>query len=340
MAARRQQTGVRMPMAALVAAAVVAGSLSSAAQGRGWRAYVTNFDGDGISVVDLDRRAVIATVETGRKPHGVAVAPDGSNVFVSNEEDGTLAIIDPVQHRVRATVPVGGRPHQLEVTPDGRHVLVPLNDKAAVAVFDVVARRVVRTIPLGRAPHIVRRLPGTDRYLVTSEGDAKLVLLGAGWDVLSEIPIFAQPRVPAITPAGDRIYQTIRWLNGALVVDPAKGVVVDRIALGERQFANEGKDAHGVAVTPDGSEVWIATQTTDSVSIVRATNHEVRGQLPVGKDPNWIEMTPDGTTAVVSNTGGNSVTIIDVRGRRVLGTVRVGLGPKRLVVAAAPPDSR
>jgi len=337
MAARFQHTGARATMIALVAAVVVGSSLLSTAQGPGWRAYVTNFDGDGISVVDLDRRAVIATVKTGRKPHGVVVAPDGSNLFVSNEGDGTLTIIDPVRHRVRATVPVGGAPHQIEITRDGRHVLVPLNDKAAVAVFDVAAGRVVRTIPVGRAPHIIRHLPGSDRYLVTSEGDAKLVVLGAEWRVVGEIPIFAQPRVPAITPAGDRIYQTIRWLNGALVVDPAKGMVVDRIALGEPRFAVEGKDAHGVAVTPDGTELWIATQTTDSVSVVDARDHQVRGQLPVGRDPNWIEITADGATAVISNTGGNSVTLIDVRGRRVLETVPVGPGPKRLAVAAAPP---
>jgi YVTN family beta-propeller protein len=78
--------------------------------------------------------------------------------------------------------------------------------------------------------------------------------------------------------------------------------------------------------------VWIATQTTDDVTIVGTAAHDVRGRVPVGRDPNWIEMTPDGSTAVVSNTGGNSVTLIDVRGRRVIGTVPVGPGPKRLMI--------
>lgn len=262
------------------------------------------------------------------------MAPDGSSIFVSNEDDGTLTIIDPVHHRVRATVPVGGAPHQIEVTRDGRHVLIPLHDKGAVAVFDVATARVVRTIAVGRGPHIIRNMPGSDHYLVTSEGDAKLVVLGAEGRIVREIAMFAQPRVPAITPAGDRIYQTIRWLNGVLVIDTATGAIVDRIPLGEPQFAKEGKDAHGVAVTPDGSELWITTQTTDSVTVVGTRDHEVRARLPVGRDPNWIEMTADGATAVISNTGGNSVTLVDVRTRRVLDTVNVGAGPKRLSLAA------
>lgn len=330
----------QLSMIACAVALAVGSSPSPAAQGQTWRAYVTNFDGDGISVVDLAGRTIIATVKTGRKPHGVAVAPDGSSIFVSNEADGTLTIIDAVRHQVRASEAVGGAPHQIEVTRDGRQVLVPLNDKAAVAVFDVATSRVVRTIPVGRGPHIIRSIPGRDQYLVTSEGDAKLVVLSANGDVVQEIPMFAQPRVPAITPAGDRIYQTIRWLNGLLVVDRAKGAVVDRIALGEPQFAVEGKDAHGVAVTPDGSELWITTQTTDSVTVVGTKEHDVRARLAVGRDPNWIEITGDGATAVVSNTGGNSITLIDVRTRRVVETIDVGAGPKRLVVAAVPGGSK
>lgn len=300
-----------------------------------WHAYVTNFDGDGISIVDLQRQAAVATVKTGKKPHGVAVTPDGTTIVVSNEGDGTLTVIDSASHQVRLTLPLGGIPHQLETTADGRHVLVPLNDKGTVAVVDIAAGRVTRTIPIGRGLHIIRRYPDESRYLITSEGDAKVAVLdGSTWRVHRDIPLFAQPRVPGIAPRGDRIYQTIRWLNGALVIDPLKGVVVERVALGEPQFASEGKDAHGVAVTPDGAELWVTTQTTDSVTVVATTDHEVRGRLAVGRDPNWIEITPDGATAVVSNTGGNSVSLIDVRERRVVGTVPVGPGPKRLTLAA------
>ncbi|HMB06955.1 MAG TPA: beta-propeller fold lactonase family protein, partial [Isosphaeraceae bacterium] len=131
-----------------------------------------------------------------------------------------------------------------------------------------------------------------------------------------------------------RIYQTIRWLNGALVLDPVKQQVVDRISLGEPTFASEGKDAHGIAVTPDGKQLWLSTQTTNNVTIFDTNDHQVIGRVSVGRDPNWIEFTPDGKFAFVSNTGSNDVTLIDVDRQKVVATVAVGASPKRLAVGS------
>lgn len=163
----------------------------------------------------------------------------------------------------------------------------------------------------------------------------KLLALDAQtWEVVGETPLLAFPRVVAVTPAGDRLFQTIRWLNGALVIDPAGRKVVDRIALGEPKFAEEGKDAHGLAVTPDGKELWITTQTTDEVTVIDVATLKPIGRVKVGRDPNWVGFTPDGRLAVISNTGSGDATIVDVRGRNATGTVKVGAQPKRLAVGA------
>lgn len=39
------------------------------------RAFVTNFGGAGVSVIDPERERVVAHGKTGAKPHGVAIAP-------------------------------------------------------------------------------------------------------------------------------------------------------------------------------------------------------------------------------------------------------------------------
>jgi YVTN family beta-propeller protein len=112
----------------------------------------------------------------------------------------------------------------------------------------------------------------------------------------------------------------------------AKHKVVDRIALGETKFASEGKDAHGIGLTPDGSQIWLSTQTTDLVTVLDSSTYKILGRIPVGRDPNWLDFTPDGKFAVVSNTGSNDVSIIDVALQQVVATVKVGPSPKRLVV--------
>ncbi len=113
---------------------------------------------------------------------------------------------------------------------------------------------------------------------------------------------------------------------------PAAEKVV--IALGEPKFAAEGKDAHGLAVTPDGKELWLTTQTNDLVTVLSVGGHKVLAQVKVGQDPNWIGFTPDGMTAVVGNTGSGDVSLVDVKTRKVTGTVKVGKSPKRLAVGS------
>jgi len=96
--------------------------------------------------------------------------------------------------------------------------------------------------------------------------------------------------------------------------------VVDRIALGESKFAEEGKDAHGLSVTPDEKQLWLTTQTTNDVTIIDTSDNKIIGRVFVGRDPNWIAFTPDGALAVVSNTGTGDVSIIDVQQRKVVAT--------------------
>jgi YVTN family beta-propeller protein len=168
----------------------------------------------------------------------------------------------------------------------------------------------------------------------------KLVSLDATtWEVTGETPLFAWPRVLAVSADGSRVFQTIRWLNGALVIDPDRQAVVDRIALGEPAFAAEGKDAHGLAVTPDGSELWLTTQSTNDVTIFDAEELTILGRIYVGRNPNWVDFSPDGRLAIVSNTGSNDASIIDVADRKIVATVDVGPSPKRLDVGTVAVES-
>src|SRR5512142_1637143 len=88
------------------------------------RCYITNFDSEGISVIDLTSREKIADVRTGRNPHGVAVSPDGRYVAVSNEGANSVSVLDAATNAVSRTISVGSHPHQLAFTNDGTFLYV------------------------------------------------------------------------------------------------------------------------------------------------------------------------------------------------------------------------
>jgi YVTN family beta-propeller protein len=74
-----------------------------------------------------------------------------------------------------------------------------------------------------------------------------------------------------------------------------------------------------LAVTPDGTHVYVTSYSSASVSVIdTASNKVVGAPIPVGAEPWGIAFTPDGTRAYVSNTGPNTVSVIDTASNSVV----------------------
>lgn len=81
------------------------------------RAYVTNFFGNTMSVID--GTSVIGTVPGLLSPTGVAVSADGATVYANNFANSTLAAINPATFSVTSTTPVGANPRGVAISADG-----------------------------------------------------------------------------------------------------------------------------------------------------------------------------------------------------------------------------
>lgn len=328
----------RLGLAVLLGSAwVVPGVARADEQRPGSCAWVTSFAGGEVCGLAVAEGRPLGCVSTGEKPHGIAVSGDGSRVFVSNEGSDTLSVIDARVLRKVADLKVGRTPNQVALSPSGAHLWVLDNADSTITVIDTSTLSVLRTLPAGRAPHILAMSPRRNLAVVTSEGDGTLDLFDLGsFERVGRVPVFGFPRVLAVTADGATAFLTVRWLNGVLAVDLQGKGPRGRLALGEVGFAPEGKDAHGVALTPDGQLLLVTSQMTGQLTFADAATLAVVGQLEVGRNPNWVEVTPDGRFAVVSNTDDDTATVVDVAARSVRSTTRVGRQPKRLVVGACP----
>jgi serine/threonine-protein kinase len=54
---------------------------------------VTNVEDHSVSVINLDKRAVTATISVGTSPTSLAVTPDGEKAYVTNLDDGTVQVL-------------------------------------------------------------------------------------------------------------------------------------------------------------------------------------------------------------------------------------------------------
>jgi YVTN family beta-propeller protein len=112
------------------------------------------------------------------------------------------------------------------------------------------------------------------------------------------------------------------------VIDTTSNTVAATIAVGNEPF--------GVAVTPDGSTVYVTNLLSNTVSVIDAASNTVTATIGVGSGPLGVAVTPDGSTVYVTNSLSNTVSVIDAASNTVTATIGVG----RTGVAVTPDGSK
>ena len=64
-----------------------------------------------VSIVDVATFSVVATLETGKGAHGVAIDSSGSYAYITNIYENTVSVIDIEKQAVIATIPSGAAPN-------------------------------------------------------------------------------------------------------------------------------------------------------------------------------------------------------------------------------------
>jgi YVTN family beta-propeller protein len=113
----------------------------------GRKAFVANIGSGSVSVIDLQKGALVRNLETGAGAEGITASVDGKHVWVTNRSADTVSVIDADSLEILTQISCASFPIRAKATPDGKHVLVSCARTADIAVFDVAAREEVRRIP-------------------------------------------------------------------------------------------------------------------------------------------------------------------------------------------------
>jgi DNA-binding beta-propeller fold protein YncE len=93
-------------------------------------------------------------------------------------------------------------------------------------------------------------------------------------------------------------------------------------------------EVEGLALTPDGAELWVGSNAGDAVHVLDAETLASRGVIPAAGVPIRVTITPDGKLALVTNAVGSKLQLVDVARRQVVGVVELPPG------AASPPPGQ
>ena len=274
-------------------------------------------------------------------PHGVTSHPDGSTLYFSNEVDHTLDVVPTATLRVSEQIPLTGRPNNISITPDGRKVYVAITGlDAFVDVIDTREQKTVRSIPTLGGVHNVFVTPDGKYVVAGMIGARTLTVI----DTETDRPVWSlhfdggvRPMAFDRNPDGStkRIFVQITNYHGFYVVDFEKRVVVDKVQMPELPLTQQDNDGlqgspgHGLAVSPDGRQLWSTSKPNNHVYAWSLPDLEFLGGVPVGHHPDWLTMTPDSRYLYSANAGSNNVSVIDTQAMKEIARITVGQVPKR-----------
>jgi YVTN family beta-propeller protein len=155
---------------------------------------------------------------------------------------------------------------------------------------------------------------------------------GAGSDYMAEAVMRDKPAATAagLKPARR---ETCSGCHRGAKFDPGKALQQIAHPTKPPPLANEPryKTPLNLALRPDGKELYVACEASDSVIVVDPVAREKVAEIPVGGNPADVTFSPDGRRAFVSNRLDDSVSVVDVATRRVIKTLPVGDEPHGLL---------
>lgn len=324
--------------------------LSVAAPSAG-RAYVSNEDGQTVTVLDTHDGSVVATVPVGKRPRGLKLSRDGSVLYVAVSglpkcppsvpdaecaklkhdlgADG-IAMIDTATLMVRGLLKSGSDPEEFDLSRDGKRLFISNEDSARATVLDTGTGSIVGTIPAGHEPEGVRVSPNGKWVLVTSETDSTVSIIdSSSLKVLKTVHVGLRPRDAAFTPDSKTAYVSGEGDASLSRVPIPSGEPVTRVL----QLSQKARPM-GVVFDAARKRIYVSTGRGGTVAVVQVEGGggKLLKEIPVGARPWGIALSHDGRRLYTANGSSDDVTIIDTSSLSVVKKVSVGKGPWGVVV--------
>jgi YVTN family beta-propeller protein len=273
------------------------------------RAYVSNEDGETVTVLDTGKDQVVATIPVGKRPRGLKLNREGSLLYVAvsgvpkcppsvpDEECAKLkrdvqadgvATIDTATLKLIRVLKSGSDPEQFDLSRDGKRLYISNEDSAQASVLDTTGGTVIATVPIGHEPEGVRVAPNGKWVVVTSETDSTVSIVDtASLKVLKTVSVGLRPRDLAFTPDSKIAYVSGEGDASLSRVPIPAGAPVTRVL----QLRKEARPM-GVVYDAARKRVYMSTGRGGTVAVIEQQSDGERlikeiavGAMPQGRAP-------------------------------------------------------
>ena len=277
---------------------------------------VASMDEARLDFIDEATLETVASVNTGKTPHEVRVAPDGRTAYVVAGR--TITAIDVASRTIKRTYDLEFAAHDVRISRDGRRFWAACARSQTVLEVDTESGTVLKRFPTGRdGAWFVEIDPAeTKLYTPNLEGTSISVITRATGEV-KVLPLAYQAYGIDITPDGKHVLVSALSVGTIAVVDTSSDAISRTIPT----TSATGR----IRITPDGRRVVVAM--AKSLAVLAVADGRVIRETPLPATPKVMVLSGDGRRAYLSNPEDHSATIVDLEEGRVITTVKTGKRP-------------
>jgi DNA-binding beta-propeller fold protein YncE len=296
----------------------------------GVRNYVEH-GGVGILVFDADngytfvRRIQTWSVPDGEKPEnvkGIAASATTGRVYVTSLN--RMIAIDAVSGKKIWDKNYDGGCDRMAISPDGKILYVPQLEGTAWHVVNAMTGDVIATIEAEPGSHnTIYSADGQRVYLGSLRSPVLAVADARTQKIESRVGPFDNMIRP-FTVNGDNtlVFVNINGLLGFEVGDLRTGKKLYRVEVdgySQGPVKRHGCPSHGIALTPDEKELWLADCANNAIHVFDATVMPPKQvtSIKVRDCIGWVSFSIDGRFGY-SSTG----EIIDVKTKKIVATLQ------------------
>jgi DNA-binding beta-propeller fold protein YncE len=263
---------------------------------------------------------------------GVAASPVTNLIYVASR--GRLGAFDMASDKMAWTTTLDGKCcERPQVTPDGRFIIVGSDLQDYWYKLDARTGKLISIISAPESPNA---------HNLNLSGDGKLAFMSPNNKVMSVADIetgktirtirFADNiRVFVLNTDSSKIYANNNNFLGFIIADANSGQILKTVEVTSvdwrskwdvtpRPVVAHGCPSHGIALTPDGKEIWLADGIFNKIHIFSNTDDPKEIDTidsVAGKGPFWLTFGLDGKYAYAS-----SGDIIDVKTHKIVGQMK------------------
>jgi YVTN family beta-propeller protein len=274
----------------------------------------------------------------------MAVTPDGAKVLVAEGASHQVQIVNSAAHTVAATVAVPevagtkSRPDAVAVAPSGLTAYVVDGANKLVYPLTISSGALGTGIAVktqGDPGAIVVTPNGEKVYVANFSSHNVSVISTSSNTVTATVTIGAgetgKPIALAVTPNSAHVYVADQGNAQIDDIATASNTVAKTITVGSMTDANvaTGGDPNILAITPDGSKLYVASYTGHGVEDIATSTDTLTSTISLFEsttaNPNALALAPNGCQLYVHDHAHNVVDVITVSSDAVPAHPAVGV---------------